>query len=255
MKVHSRNYEYLKYSLPEEDTENYISRAIIILREIKTHFPDFYSSFQCPSEVLTLSGVRAFDTYYDLGENIPRKKINDLKSLLKIHGVLLLEESFPFGNQEYVDNRYSILHTDAFNDIPNRYKKVVDLEWNQPDFSKLNHDTDFFLWWLTWKSNILTKPKLDKTCTYWAKNSTWMANDLTFGILLGYPGEAISSDLYYTESDEKEHKYLDAKIKHAKKFDGAHPVYTYHRDLETNANIINHQKLWSNILDSVYAKL
>ncbi len=77
VKTNTNNYEYLEYSLPEEDVESYISRAVKILKDINTLFPEFYDSFRCPSEVLALSGARAFDTYYELGTGASRKKIDE----------------------------------------------------------------------------------------------------------------------------------------------------------------------------------
>jgi hypothetical protein len=69
----------LEYSLPAEAPELYAERAIGILQQIKQQFPEFYPKFIAPSEVLTLSGVRAFDTYYELGTEAIPKQIDSLR--------------------------------------------------------------------------------------------------------------------------------------------------------------------------------
>lgn len=250
-----RNYNYFAYTLPDEPTEAYINRALLVLRDIKDQFSQFYEHFRCPSEVLTLSGVRAFDTYYELGKKASREEINGLKALLKNHGIMLLEEDFPFGDEASPDNRYSIVHIDALNDIPNRYRHLPEPGWKQPDFTKLKSDLDFFLWWGNWQRNILLVRKLDTTCQTWLANTSWMAHDMTFGILLGYPGEAICSALYQTEEDDRAGRVIGAKITSAHKFDGAHPVYDYLDDVKDSPVITDHQALWSAILEGVYLKL
>jgi hypothetical protein len=72
---------------------------------------------------------------------------------------------------------------------------------------------------------------------------------------LGYPGEAISSVLYETVADSETDQIIHSKVKHADAFDGAHPTYTYMREVAHNANIDDHQRLWADILDGVYSKL
>lgn len=202
-----------------------------------------------------MSGVRAFDTYYELGKEASRAEIEDLKALLKKYGTVLLEEDFPFGDEASADNRYSIVHISALNDIPNRYKHLPKPGWKQPDFTQLENDLDFFLWWENWQRSILLVKKLDMTCKDWLTNSSWMAHTMTFGVLLGYPGEAICSALYETEVDGKSGQVIEAKITHANKFDGAQPIYDYLKGVEDSPVLASHQALWSSILDGVYLEL
>src|SRR5215469_15270158 len=106
----TRNFNYFKYFLPEEPVQTYIDNAITILTEIKNQYPQFYKYFICPSEVLTLSGVRAFDTYYELGKDAKPDDITGIKKLLKKHDILLLEETFEVCNEWNEEHRYSLVH-------------------------------------------------------------------------------------------------------------------------------------------------
>ena len=253
----AQNYEYLGYALPTGTSDEYATNALLILAKIEKQFPEFYDSFRCPSEILTLSGARAFDTYYELGEGISAQKITDLKKLLLSHGIVLLMEAFPFGNEPELetDNRYSLVHVEAFYDMPNRYHHMPKPGWDKPNFTKLTNDNDFFLWWGNWQRSILLVPELDATIKDLLAISSWTAHDLTFGMLLGYPGEAIISFGFETEAISDAGQNRNAKIKHAEKFDGAHPVYGYLDVVENHPNIIGHEKLWSDILEKVYSKL
>jgi hypothetical protein len=268
-------YDYFKYHLPPEPAETYAKRAIAILQEIRKRWPKFYLQLRAPSEVLTLSGVRAFDTYYDFGKTAPQKDIADLSAYLESHGILLVLETYPFIGEQNREHNYSLVHQSALADIPNRYGFVP--EWQDLHFAGLHCPTDFFLWWLFWKDRIGgTYGRIKKMPAAWSNNWSHI-HDITFGMLLGYPGEAICSVIRatnqktgsydvlfeYDMAPEEIQKYQangtlvmhSADIAHVDKFDGAQPRYDYAAALQKNPHIRAHQTLWSGILTEVYRAL
>lgn len=249
-----RNFDYLRYTPPSEPVQTYVDNAIAVLLDIQSHYPQFYKQFICPSEVLTLSGVRAFDTYYELGTEATEEDIVGLKNLLKRHSLLLLEEAFDIYNQHNEEHHYSLVHIPATLEIPERYKRLTALGWVPPNFTAVTKDTDFFLWWFLWKETTMSRADSDATMAEWFKRDCWTAHNLTFGVLLGYPGEAICSALYATEQDSDEER---AKVEYGdtEEFDGAQPIYFYLRDVADDPHIKRHEDLWSSILTGVYAKL
>lgn len=251
----TRNYDFFQYTLPTAPVQSYVANALSILSEIKAKYPTFYKHFICPSEVLTLSGVRAFDTYYELGKRTSSKDIDGLKAMLKEHNVLLLEENFDMCNEWNTEHRYSLLHTASVFDIPNQYRHLPDPGWVPPNLAALDKGTDFFLWWATWKDAIMLRNTWEKTVKEWLRRDPWAAHNITFGILLGYPGEAICSILYDTGKGADEGQNLRANIAYGAEFDGAQPIYDYLKAVADNPNIVGHEKLWSEILTGVYQVL
>lgn len=251
----ARNFDYFQYSLPQEPAKRYADAAVAILKEIKEKYPSFYKQFRRPSEVLTLSGVRAFDTYHELGKDAAPGDIAGLKSLFKKFDVLLIEETFEVCNERNEDHRYSLVHTGALLDIPHRYGHLPKPGWIAPNLKALERDGDFSLWWLIWQQVVAgraSQSRGDELLRSWLRHDFLAVHHLTFGILLGYPGEAICSALYETEQDYDKGRIVDADIQYARAFDGPRPVYSYLREIADNPQIQAHQKLWSGILTEVY---
>lgn len=252
-----RKYNYFDYHLPEHDADYYASKAVAILRELKEKFPKQYEeSFRCPSEVLTISGVRAFDTYYTLGSDISRELMVKIKQYFVSKGILLMNAAFPYAGENNEENIFSLLHLDAFENLQKSYSYIP----GQTPFlhEYMTSDQDFYVWWSLWKDNVAMeigqgRSKLEfddsKDTLSW-----WTPHNITFGMLLGYPGEAISS-CYWSDRLGEGYKLQQSNIKHMDKFDGAHIIYDFSPEVADNPNVVSHQQLWSGILDKTYAKL
>ena len=271
-----QRYDYFDYKLPDEPASYYAGRVIPILKDLRRNFPkQFKENFRCPSEVLTLSGVRAFDTYYDLGEGTDDQLRQDLATYLQSQDILLVEETFPFIGENNKEHRYSLVHVAALAEIPKHYGFVP--EWQPLRVTKMAQPVDFYFWWMMWKERIGGKGM------QWAKHrmpkrwyDSWSAvHNITFGMLLGYPGEAICSCIISDEAHEAGQEVVydvgmtaaertqyetqralfmtRANIAHADKYDGAQPVYDFEASLRDWLATRSHEKLWSDILSKVYA--
>ena len=74
-----------------------------------------------------------------------------------------------------------------------------------------------------------------------------------FGILLGYPDVAIRDYLHEELGrDEFSTPLIDADIRGATYYICPQPVYSYHRDIMADPQIINHEQLWSRVLKDYY---
>jgi hypothetical protein len=244
------DYSYLQYTVPKESATFYADKAKRILKKIKEKYPDQYEIFRNPSEVLTLSGVRAFDTYYELGKGLSDEYVAGLKEFFESEGVLLLEETFPSVDAENPNRYFSLLNLEAYNRIRQDYKNIPG-SWisfvpdtTQPDYG-------FSIWWYIWQAQIATHASFRniELRSLFATDCL-MQHTMSFGMLLGYPGEAIWSSI--AADDSREAGYVWAKIMHADKYDGAQPKYEYQKDLGSHKNIVVHEKLWSDILTMVY---
>jgi hypothetical protein len=79
-------------------------------------------------------------------------------------------------------------------------------------------------------------------------------NHAAFGLLLGYPDEAIVG-LLRAEQQEKDpfaEPFVDADIRGAGYYDCPKPIYSYPRHLINNKVIQRHEQLWSHILEEYY---
>jgi len=245
-----RRYDYFKYRLPEKSTQHYANNALKILKDIKHEFPDLFRVFRVPSEVLTLSGVRAFNAYNQLGRINAATK-NGIKALLKRHNLLLVEDTVPVLGGSNRDNLFMLVNFAALSEIPKTYGYIP--SWPKPVIRHMQTGQDFLLWWTVWKVLISQELVDNKRLPgrEWVQDG-YAAHNIAFGMVLGYPGEAIASCLWGEEAGIAE---ISARIKHATQYSGPQPIYSYTEKLKDNPNIQAHEKLWSDILTIVYKDL
>ena len=243
--LRKKRYDYFKYSLPTQPSSHYARAAIKILAELKKSFPEFYEILSQSSEVLTLSGVRAFDTYYSLGKDVKPERIVELQNLLRSHDILLLEETYPIIGEKNLEHNYSLVNISALRRISEDYGYVPG--WKMPVIEHLHTNNDFTLFWFLWKNGIANDANEENRLPKVWRTNWWAIHDITFGMLLGYPGEAICSAVY----EEDITSMLQAEIAYGQTEEGAWPIYYYHKDVKDHPNIHAHEKLWSDILTSV----
>lgn len=79
-------------------------------------------------------------------------------------------------------------------------------------------------------------------------------NHIAFGILLGYPDEAITESVlaWHSEDEPFSEKSIPADISGADYYVCPQPVYSYPRRLVNNPTIKAHEKRWSDILNDYY---
>jgi len=255
-----QRYDYFQYKLPDKPASYYIDRAVPVLRELRERFPKQYEEiFCCASEVLTISGVRALDTYY-VFDYAPTELVNEIALFLKSKQLLVAPETFPYADTPNTEQAFSLVHLQAIHEIPDRYGYVP--AWQPFHGDKIQQPQDFFLWWSLWKERVVYLPDnathkdpIPAPIKQWMQHDAYAAHNMTFGMLLGYPGEAICSTLWESERDRDEGLIVDARIAEARRHDGAIPVYSYHKELASSKTIQAHEKLWSDILSGVYAQL
>lgn len=251
-----RQYDLFDYRLPKHGADYYAGRAVTILKEIRERFPkQFEKNFRAPSEVLTISGVRAFDTYYDFGKDETDADIQGIRELLKRFGIWVVDESAPFMGEDNPERSYSLLNLEALKNIPNQYSFVPGWKPFLPE--KADRDQDFILWWNVWKNSAAGELGEDQDKWSFVQDGHvdwWIPHNLTFGMLLGYPGEAISSCLWSEVLGER-YELIQSNIELSDKFDGAQPVYDFSPEIKDNPNVVKHQQLWSDILEQTYAQL
>ncbi len=247
-------YGTFNYQLPPQSSQDYASRAIPTLQALRKSFPKLYKkNFRCPSEVLTISGVRAFDTYYDLGNEASAGLRKELEAFFAEYGILYLDETAEVLGDKNEEGKYSLVNQDALKDIPNRYGYIPG--WTQYGPRKMQRYEDFALWWLVWQRQVAMLKRRDTKLPLDTVDLIAASNDVPFGMLLGYPGEAIMASILIPDMWDEYGKLAQARIAYGSAFDGAEPIYSYPKELADNPNIMAHETLWSEILEQVYAAL
>lgn len=233
------------YTLPSDSPSKYAEQALAILKTIEAKHSKFLPYMLASDVVLTLSGVRAFDTYLTF-EKLTETEIDSAISLLADNGLTLFSHWSEYSSSD--KNLYSLMHHAALKKIPEQYKLNAWIEPLQPfTFDRM----------LSWahivETGIFQNIENDILPKEW-QNNHWGAHNIRFGILLGYPGEAIASccweEILHAPGDPLE--ATNATIAYHDAYDAAYPVYSFVKHLGSNEHIINHQLLWSEILTGVY---
>lgn len=245
MRLELQNTDVFQYSLPHGTSKEYAQNALKILQIIEKIQPKLLSSLLQSDAVLTLSGVRAFDTYLSF-EKLTDTEIDAAISLLEANGLTL------FANSSEYDatgkNIYSLMHHDALSKIPQQYKLSAWVEPHKPfTFDRL------LSWSYFVESGIFRAIETGELPKEWGVNRR-TAHNIRFGILLGYPGGAITSSCWedVQQNSDSRPELCQAKIAYFDMYDAAQPIYFYSKKLKNDTLITRHQALWSEILTEVY---
>lgn len=227
-----------------------VDRAVKIFSSISGQLgPQYLAYLTLPNVVLTMCGARAYCDgifWQNDNENLLKKWHKELSTLMeavKGQGVTLwsdtaIEQAVVSGKKyagfELITRdglRYAIAHTDLLGSI-----RPEDIEAEELSTSM----TELLTTDLRKQSALKDYPKES-------------LHDIAFGILLGYPDEAISeSVLRWGDDDPFAEPLIDADIRGANYYVCPQPVYLYPRRLVANSAIVAHEKLWSGLLKGYY---
>jgi hypothetical protein len=232
------DFSVLRYSLPSGTAADYAQQAIDVLQTLPVPLLHYALAADM---VLTLSGVRAFDTFIVL-EDLAPGDISQLQGKLEAHGFTLRPEADDYVSGDF----YSLINHAALGRIPSQYAIEG---WFDP---KPPYTSERMAVWAYYMDgmlrNLMFEGKLPKDWLAYPRS----APDIRSGILLGYPGEAIASVCWMDVLGEEIEDAPKASIAYHDAYDAAWPVYAYKEEVRGNPNILAHQKLWSDILTQVY---
>jgi hypothetical protein len=240
-----QDFEVFKYKLPSEKADDYSSSALQILSKIGTLNPRLVRFFLKANTVLTLSGVRAFDTYITF-DDLDEDEVQAATELLAGDGFTLFSNKSEYDSDEV--KSFSLINHRALAKIPEQYQLEHWIPPNPP------FTAERITVWVSKIESGLTKSIRDNVLPKEWFDYRWPLTDIWFGILLGYPGEAIASMCWDSSPSPQELNpaIIRADIKYHDAYDAAWPVYEFLIDVKDNPNIVKHQKLWSDILTRVY---
>lgn len=228
----------LTYKLPSKSAQDYASTALAILQNFEKDQSSALPLLLRADVVLTISGVRAYTTYID-SSDAPGVDFTFLRKELGSHGISFFEDSIS-GYEHYAEN-WNVINHSAFEKLAEVYGHEIIPKLK----TKITNATEMIAW--NYFIELEIRSYLDHNPGEFTKRllqDQFAAHNIRFGILLGYPTVALLT------SSEKD--LLEAKIAFSDRYNSAHPTYHFPIDLAANSDILNHQKLWSEILTLVY---
>ncbi len=239
-----QKYKEFSYLLPAETAEYYANNALKILRDVSKVSLSVVAKLLMRTDVLlTLSGVRSLTLYIDdFNKFLDRSEIDRVLKVLESYGIHLFPEKVTVLEDDE-DLGYIMINEEALKLIPEQYTLSV---WEDmlPPF---NYDR-FLAWKYCLEKSIYREINNGTLPNRW-KNDFWAPYHIIIGIMLGYPGEAISSSL---GDGSWELEYEDADIPYEGPYYGTSVAYSFSRDIRNDSNIVAHQKLWRGIISKIH---
>jgi len=183
-------------------------RAVSILNDADQTDPGFLVYLLQPSNVLLLAGLRAQSPYNSFSPRMTPIRLQRLESLLARHGIRLVPEGDLY--EPDGDISYSLLCPELLQRLPERYQALSG-QWrpisncSAAGFAEWCYATERHL------ATLMSRGVLPKE---WLRD-WWAPHHLRFGMLLGYPGVAISSNLWsdaWHETNGREEPFDAVKI-------------------------------------------
>ena len=237
-------YNAFSYLLPQESAAMYANNALEILQAVGDLDTAALPLLLRADVVLTLSGVRAFDVYMDdPNDFLSAKEVSRLTELLMKYGLHFESQRSEYSTNSGEKFSYYLVNSSALKMIPAQYKLKAWIEPNPPySFDRL------MAWAYLVEKQIYAAICSNELPNKWV-TEYWAPHNIRFGVLLGYPGEAIAS--LFDQTNEST-DFIESVTAYHDAYYAAHPTYMFCSQLESNKNIIDHQRLWSDILIKVY---
>lgn len=242
-------YHELNYTLPTVSAKDAAAKAVHILEDVAATDPACLFYLMQASNILALAGLRAQSPYNEFEPGFPAQKRELMATMLSQHGYKIMVEDFPYKDTDR--KIFSIMCVEAFLALPDQYK-VLGSVWKPPQ--AIGDFIDFCLWSSMVETSLASLMQKNELPSEWLRD-WWAPHHVRFGMLLGYPGPAISSGCWLTadELGNGNHaKQVDSPVDFYNVYDGASLTYCYEETVQNELIIKTHQELWQTILDIVY---
>jgi hypothetical protein len=243
-------YDEFEYAIPSLDVKEAVGRAVNMLKAVESLDSGSLFYIIQPSNILALAGLRAQSPFNEFDPSFTKDRQLALRDVLKKQGYNLLSE-----NTDSNVNRafFSIMCRSAFDQIPQSYEVVQSLSFWE-DLKDLGDQEKYLKWRERIQQSLKLQMEKGGLPESWLLDE-WSAFNIIFGMLLGYPGQAISS-LCWIEADyaesQLEEPFESIEMPYQGLYCGAEVSYEYAHELKGSTEIMSHQKLWVSVLRGVY---
>lgn len=202
MKVmQSLAYDQFEYACPAVSPEDAAARALAILKEAESIDPGFLVYLLQDSNVLLLAGLRPQSPYNGFSPQMTKERMVRFMELLERHDIVLVTERSEYEADE--DHSFSLFHRQVMTKVPETYGFAKKFWQNPLDYSHAG----FTVWSEYMHYRLARMMDWDNELPDMWLLDWWAPHNILFGMLLGYPGEAISSNLWtdaYHKKDGRE---------------------------------------------------
>lgn len=179
----SLRYHHSPYTVTDHAAE-----ADAILEACAREFPQLLRYLLEPSNLLALGGFRGVSPYADFGKHNKLVAGPEFTAFLHRFGLRLILEKPSYG-VAHAEPSYLLIHTGAFEALKQQYRAVA-AWW---DARPREYDYLNYVEWYTYHMlECEMRMEKDELPAQWLAN-WWAPHHICFGMLLGYPGAAISS--------------------------------------------------------------
>lgn len=238
-------FDELRFTLPQRNAAHYATLAIRILNDIQQTDSAIMAYLLDPSAVLTFAGLRAQSPYHSFADTVSAAQINTLDAILHNHNIYRQSEITQYEKHGFTS--FSFWNYTAICEIPQRYKAMEKVWFNPEKKFSYGVDAEWIYATVFMLANLMEKGTLPKQ---WLKD--WFApHNLRFGMLLGYPGEAISSFLWQEANDKRLPKSEDIVISTGEPFYGTSVSFAIIKSTQSITDLVT---LWKDTLQLVYSE-
>lgn len=243
-------YDELLYVLPPITAKKAASIAIRKIEAARQLDVGYLVYLLQHSNILLLAGLRASSPYVNYSVEMSGRRLTRFEQYLKSIGLYSLPESnISVAGQA---TSYTLVSPKAIQRLPDIYGFLNN---NKPLWSRQFEPTDdgFTIWSFEVERNLaimMEDGKLPRTWLY----DWWAPHNLRFGMLLGYPGTAISS-LLWSESTHKQtgkvpHSVQISMYEHDEML-GAEVNYYVAKEVVNAPEVVALYELWNTVVKEV----
>lgn len=197
-----KKYKELKFKLPSVSSRSMAEKAIDIIKATSTAVPAAKKLLLEPSNILLLAGARAMSPYNGF-ESLSEIEIKNLEIALAEHSISIFNEIGPYDTVDFTS--FSLINQTEFKKLDQKYEILKNKIKLPIGFDRL----ELIEWFFITERKLADMVDREILPASWDKY--WSPHNIRFGMLLGYPGVAISSSLWNIDMHEPETEILIAE--------------------------------------------
>lgn len=237
------HFDELRFLPPPHGPAYYANQAIKILSNVEQTDKAILAYLLDPSAVLAFAGLRAQSPYHAFADTVSAAQIDALDAVLFSHGIYRQSEITRYEKHNFTS--FSFWNYAAIREIPERYKAVEAAWFNPEEKFSYNVDAEWIYATVFMLADLMKKDVFPKQ---WLND--WFApHNLRFGMLLGYPGEAISAFLWQEAKGKGLPRNKEIVIATGEPFYGTNVSFEAAKPTQTVTNLT---ALWQETLQLVY---
>lgn len=218
------------------------AKATAIIQSASAAMPAAKKLLLEPSNILVLAGARAVSPYNGF-ESLSDAEQKKLAALLAEHSIAIFNEITPYDDVDFTS--FSLVNQSEIKKLDQKYA-ILKNKIKPPIGFQRQDLVEWFFMFERSLANMIDQELLPKS---W--DNAWFPHNLRFGMLLGYPGVAISSMLWDGDIPDSATEILVAENGD----DFPSVSFFVSKTLAEEAEVVKVSLLWKSIIDSVRREL